>query len=253
MIINSAETDVGAFEDTFDSGYSDHSDCSATQYAINAIGPQQQQQQNQQRRLSHAQIARLVKWSLPPPITIFDIPGWQPMPYGMEQYWLTAFTWFFHSFWETDSHLWTLQPVDVTPDSSQWMWHSASYSAKVRFQCQKRHGWTSMKGRVSFWFRIRREQEEIKPEAVFKYFGQKCNRCQSRPQVFVSPLWYHEEIENAMRYLSLEVANTYYGGKKEPTPRRLRRGHPQSHHDVTCCEACLQGFCSSSQRTAINT
>lgn len=48
---------------------------------------------------------------------------------------------------------------------------------------QKRHGWTSMKGRVSFWFRIRREQEEIKPEAVFKYFGQKCNRCQSRPQV----------------------------------------------------------------------
>ena len=53
----------------------------------------------------------------------------------MEQYWLTAFAWFFHSFWETDGHLWTLQPIDVAPDASKWMWHSASYSAKVRFQC----------------------------------------------------------------------------------------------------------------------
>ena len=66
------------------------------------------------------------------------------------------------------------------------------------------------------------------------------------------PLWYHEEIENAMRFLALEVANTYYGGKKEPTPRRLRRGHPQSHHDVNCCEACAQGFCAGASRLATN-
>ena len=28
---------------------------------------------------------------------------------------------------------------------------------------------------------------------------------------FFTPLWYHEEIENAVRFLFIEIAKTYYG------------------------------------------
>lgn len=34
-----------------------------------------------------------------------------------------------------------------------------------------------MKGRVAFWFRIRRQGEEIFSEVLFKLFGQKCSSC----------------------------------------------------------------------------
>lgn len=61
----------------------------------------------------------------------------------------------------------------------------------------------------------------------------------------MTPLWYHEEIENAIRFLATEVAKTYYGGEKLPVPRRLRQGNPSklAHHDPTRCQACVEGLC----------
>ena len=64
-------------------------------------------------------------------------------------------------------------------------------------------------------------------------------------QDFLSAMWYHEEIENAVRFLATEVAKTYYGGEKLPQPRRLRQGNPSkdTHHDPTRCQACMEGLC----------
>ena len=44
---------------------------------------------------------------------------------------------------------------------------------------QANHGWTSMQGRVVFWFRILHgiENGYYKGEVVFKLYGQKCDRC----------------------------------------------------------------------------
>ena len=42
-------------------------------------------------------------------------------------------------------------------------------------QCKR--SWTSMKGRVAFWFRVRRQGDQILCEALFKLFGQQCNFC----------------------------------------------------------------------------
>lgn len=121
-----------------------------------------------------------------------------------------------------------------------------------------------MKGRVVFWYRMRRHDNVIFSEARFKLYGQQCNRCHKNRQVnlsfitqlqctllpfffkdFLTPLWYHEEIENAIRFLATEVAKTYYGGEKLPVPRRLRQGNPSklAHHDPTRCQACVEGLC----------
>lgn len=55
---------------------------------------------------------------------------------GLENFWTSAFAWFFRPLWISHQHLWTLEPITLPPVSTQWPWHSASYSAKVRYQCQ---------------------------------------------------------------------------------------------------------------------
>jgi hypothetical protein len=46
------------------------------------------------------------------------------------------------------------------------------------FYQQKKHpGWTSKKGLVAFWFRMRRQGEETVSEVLFKPYGQQCSRC----------------------------------------------------------------------------
>ncbi|EFX74090.1 hypothetical protein DAPPUDRAFT_252145 [Daphnia pulex] len=174
---------------------------------------------------SSPSIGRLIKWTLPPPtVPNYPMPDWDPMPYGMEQFWQSAFAWFFRPLWVNSDHLWTLSPISSPP------------------VCQYKHGWTSMKGRVVFWYRMRRHENVIISEAHFKLYGQQCNRCYKNRQGFLTPLWYHEEIENAVRFLASEVAKTYYGGEKLPVPRRLRQGNPSklTHHDPTRCQACVE-------------
>lgn len=55
---------------------------------------------------------------------------------GLEVFWQSAFAWFFQPFLAAYGHLWTLEPTELPPLSVDWPWHSASYSAKVRYQCQ---------------------------------------------------------------------------------------------------------------------
>lgn len=40
-----------------------------------------------------------------------------------------------------------------------------------------------MKGQVAFWFRIRRQGDQVLCEALFKLFGQKCSIC-NQPDSF---------------------------------------------------------------------
>ena len=54
----------------------------------------------------------------------------------MEQFWQSAFAWFFFPLCVNNNHIWTLQPISSPPAvANEWPWHSISYSAKVRFQC----------------------------------------------------------------------------------------------------------------------
>ncbi|KZS01345.1 Uncharacterized protein APZ42_002030, partial [Daphnia magna] len=55
---------------------------------------------------------------------------------GLESFWQSAFRWFFQPFLASHGHLWTLEPTELPPLSIEWPWHSVTYFAKVRFQCQ---------------------------------------------------------------------------------------------------------------------
>ncbi|EFX86492.1 hypothetical protein DAPPUDRAFT_97469 [Daphnia pulex] len=202
---------------------------------------------------------RLIKWSLPPPSTPpVPLPGWNAMPYGLETFWQSAFCWFFRPFVAAHGHLWTLEPTELPPLSVEWPWHSTSFSAKVRFQCKCTRGWTSMKGRVSFWFRIRRQGDQVLCEALFKLFGQKCNICNQpdsfNESEFLTPLWYPEEIENAIRLLASHVSMSYYGEQRNAQDIynivRIRHSQPRKkslavHHHPIRCQACLYGSCAT--------
>lgn len=85
-------------------------------------------------------------------------------------------------------------------------------SAKVRFNCQKcGHGWTSMKGRVVFWFWL----DPISYQPVdcygrafhsglvfFKLYGQKCQKCMDEKR-FEAAMWYPEEVQKVYLILLL--------------------------------------------------
>jgi hypothetical protein len=69
-------------------------------------------------------------------------------------------------------------------------------------------------------------------------------------------LWYPDEIENAIMFLSSQVIAAYYGGRKtEGQPPSLRfyktntanNNRSLVHHDSTRCQACQYGLCTSSQ------
>jgi hypothetical protein len=70
-----------------------------------------------------------------------------------------------------------MEPTELAPSSTEWPWHATTYSSKIRFLCPVNHAWTSKKGRVVFWYRIRRQGKEIICQVLFKLYGQQCNRC----------------------------------------------------------------------------
>ena len=53
-----------------------------------------------------------------------------------------------------------------------------------------------MKGRVAFWFRIRRQGDQIVCEALFKLFGQQCNFCNQRDSSSEVIVWWILFIRN---------------------------------------------------------
>ena len=138
-----------------------------------------------------------------------------------------------------------------------------------------------MKGRVAFWFRIRRQGDQIVCEALFKLFGQQCNFCNQRDSSskvivwwilfignfslifllplflqFLTPLWYPDQIENAVGFFASQVIVSYYGSGRNSLDRfipneSVRRSQPRQssplvHHDSTRCQACKDGWCVAS-------
>ncbi|XP_046464339.1 uncharacterized protein LOC124210076 isoform X1 [Daphnia pulex] len=177
----------------------------------------------------------------PPPI---PLPGWNPLPYGLERFWKNSFLWLFIELYE-NNHLWTLKPVEKPPieDGKGTPWETVIHSAKVRFNCEMaNHGWTSMQGRVVFWFRILYGIESgfVRGEVVFKLYGQKCERCTSG--AFETALWYPEEIANAMWNLYSKVAEKFYGRPVDKVVRGLRGGKPRTPHKPELCQSCSDGL-----------
>ena len=125
---------------------------------------------------------------------------------GMEQVWLSEFHRLFSNYYQ---QVWILHPVQHKPVANNSL-HTFVDSAKVRFCCDVRqqswirnlfkinfmrqkcgHGWTSMKGRVVFWFDL------LSPYysngfVAFKLYGQQCDRCKS--DRYEQAMWYPEEV-----------------------------------------------------------
>ena len=159
-------------------------------------------------------------------------------------------------------YLWTLTPTNKPPidDDKGFPWRSFIQTAKVRFNCpviklsiykyflqsqliipslilkQERHGWTTMQGRVAFWYRIAYTKPGlgnfIRGQVVFKLYGQKCETCSSdvsclshhllssytltesvsiNLQNYEIPLWYPEEIANAIWNLYFKIGQKLFG------------------------------------------
>lgn len=126
----------------------------------------------------------------------------------MERVWMSEFRRIFSSF---QHELWTIQPVERKPTGVRL--NMFVDSAKVRFSCDASlpflpkscrftnvyyfclqrcgHSWTSMKGRIVFWFALLSPNFNIGIVAI-KLFGQRCVSCSS--EVFQQPMWYPEEV-----------------------------------------------------------
>ena len=73
---------------------------------------------------------------------------------------------------------------------------------------------------------------------------------------FLTPLWYPDQIENAVGFLASQVAMSYYGSGRNSLDRfipneSVRRSQPRQssplvHHDSTRCQACKDGWCVAS-------
>ncbi|XP_071805077.1 receptor-transporting protein 3-like isoform X1 [Asterias amurensis] len=144
-------------------------------------------------------------------------------------------------------HIWYLSPTEVCPSPR---WRRFKDSAKVRFCCQTcGHGWTSMKGRVVFWYFLHIPYCE--GYVQFKLYGQQCQRCNNG--MFEPAMWYPEEVNKVLCNLYNRIGQTYYGFVKPPIRYDRRAGKPRTQHNATLCQACRDGECDSRPRTTTPT
>jgi len=154
---------------------------------------------------------------------------------GMEIVWHGEFSRFFGQFYPP--HLWYLSITSQKP-SQNWKFHRDS--AKVRFCCQEcGNGWTSMKGRVTFWFNLNPITNE--GTVHFKLYGQQCKKCNNGKFEYV--MWYPEEISKVMCNLYHKIGLTYYGFLQPPIRIDRRPGRPRNQHNSELCQACKDGEC----------
>lgn len=123
-------------------------------------------------------------------------------------------------------------------------------SAKVRFCCDIcGHGWTSMKGRVVFWYELFELVENDKSSGnligycAYKLFGQQCDVCQVEGR-FERPMWYPEEVTKALTNLYNKIGQVYFGFKMPAIDKQRRAGKPKTSHNSTLCQACHDGVCT---------
>jgi len=104
---------------------------------------------------------------------------------GMEHVWVKEFNQLFVNYLP---HVWCIQPVQGKPFGGNSLVTFVD-SAKVRFCCDVcGHGWTSMKGRVAFWFDLFYMYGIV----AFKLYGQQCDKCKA--DRYEEPMWYPEEV-----------------------------------------------------------
>jgi len=154
---------------------------------------------------------------------------------GMEFVWHGEFSRLFGRF--CPPHIWYLSITSRAP-TQKWKYHGDN--AKVRFCCQDcGNGWTSMKGRVTFWFNLNLATNE--GHVQFKLYGQQCKKCNSGKFEYV--MWYPEEVSKVMCNVFHKVGQTYYGFIQSPIRVDRRPGRPRNQHNSDLCQACHDGEC----------
>jgi len=165
----------------------------------------------------------------------------------MEALWHSHFDHLFSNFWPC---AWQLIPKPLVgcPVSN---WNVHSDAAKVRFLCQTcGHGWTSMKGRVVFWYSF--DPRNLCGTVAFALFGQKCQQCSKDGfDNFTSAMWYQEEVVKVLFNIYNSVGQTYYGFQQPSFVKLRRPGKPRSQHASELCQACQMGVCSATKKDAI--
>lgn len=140
-------------------------------------------------------------------------------------------------------------------------------SAKVRFCCDScGHGWTSMKGRVVFWYELfelvhdndtQSSNQEDKNDnqttaeannslvgyCAYKLFGQQCDICKIENR-FERPMWYPEEVAKVLGNLYNKFGQVYFGFKMPAIDKQRRAGKPKTSHNSSLCQACHDGVCT---------
>lgn len=169
-----------------------------------------------------------------PLCSVVTLPAWK-QSYGMEQVWQCEFRTLFCQY---APHAWVLLPVNQKPAG---VWISNVDSAKVRFCCEDcGHGWTSMKGRVAFWFLLNPASGE--GIVCLKLYGQQCDRCKSGN--YEPAMWYPEEVIKVLVNIYNKVGQAYYGFQQAPFHRARRPGKPRTPHNSELCQACKDGVCA---------
>nr|CAG4644372.1 EOG090X0FIE [Lepidurus arcticus] len=80
------------------------------------------------------------------------------------------------------------------------------YSMPLKSGLIKRgHGWTSMRGLVTFWYRLRRSSTGTVGEVLFKLYGQKCEKCgvksMSGHQMQITPSrWQYNKFKDYLHF-----------------------------------------------------
>ncbi|XP_076452044.1 receptor-transporting protein 4-like isoform X2 [Babylonia areolata] len=132
---------------------------------------------------------------------------------------------------------WYLIPTFYAPSDR---WQVFKDSAKVRFSCNEcGHGWTSMKGRVIFWFHLNFATNA--GYVLFKLYGQQCQKCNNGK--FEHAMWYPEEVVKVVGNVYNRVGQCYYGFVRPPLRIDRRQGKPRNQHNAELCQACKEGLC----------
>lgn len=166
--------------------------------------------------------------------SVIPIHPWK-QSYGMEQVWQAEFQKLFSQY---VPQCWYLLPVMQRPIGVNWQ--TFVDSAKVRFCCEEcGHGWTSMKGRISFWFLLTSHGEGL---VTFKLYGQQCDKC--KVGRYEPAMWYPEEVVKVLVNIYNRVGQVYYGFQQPPIHKNRRPGKPRNPHNAELCQACKDGVCS---------
>lgn len=156
-----------------------------------------------------------------------------PSP-SMEMVWHGEFERLFSQYFPDH---WYLLPTNYPPINR---WRTFKDSAKVRFSCQQcGHGWTSMKGRVIFWFYLNFTNSY--GYVMFKLYGQQCMRCKNG--CYEPAMWYPEEVVKVIGNVYNRVGQLHYGFVRPPLRIDRRAGKPRNQHNSELCQACKEGHC----------